>query len=263
MALEAGEPPALLKENKILLRPVPLPADELQTRLDLLCVVCKRRMENETVRAFAKKPLLLVQDLARQGFEAAMMTLAFYHDTIMLAPDAAHRDKNVRFWYDVAAERGVADGLVSSIRAGFFGPVYMGSAPAAITRIMAAQLPDAETAADIHGVLGSLTRPVNVPGELATRSDELLLRAAHLGNPQDLCRTIRAEIIWDDDSAEKGYPDKTLLDDKSLARDPLVRFTRGQTIFNYPGQHKEALVQSALRDIPAAADQGLAEASPG
>lgn len=138
-ALEAGEPPALLEEGMMLLKLQPLAPEELQARLDqlynlalnhcwnaleLLCIICKLRMANETVKAFAPRPLRLLQGLARQGFALAMLALGDYYNTIMLAPDAAHRDNKVHYWYDMAAEHGLDEGLIRSIRAGFFGPVY-------------------------------------------------------------------------------------------------------------------------------------------
>ena len=88
------------------------------------------------------------------------------------------------------------------------------------------------------------------------RSDELLLIAARAGDPEDLCQTIRAEIIWDDDSVEKGYPDKTLLDDTSLDKDPHVLFTRGQTILNYPGEGEGDFRRRAIQSILDASKEG-------
>ena len=270
-ALEAGEPPALLKDGEILVKPVPLPADELQAHLDrlwelalshcwgaleLLCIVCKMRRENEVVRSFEQKTLRLVQDLARQGLELAMLTLGNYYDTILLAPDARYRDKKVHYWYDMAAEHGNPIGLVRSVRAGFFGPAYTGPAHMAIARVMAERASDLVSATELSGVLGSLLRPVNVPDELAEQSDDLLLSAALGGFSHYLCRTLRAEIIWDDDVVERGYPDETLLDDARLDKDPLVLFTRGQTMLNYPGQHGQDFVQRALDNILTAVTQG-------
>ena len=249
-ALEAGEPPALLKDGESLFKPVPLPADELQARLnrlwelglshcwgalELLCIVCKMRRENEVVRSFEQKLLRLVQDLARQGHELAMLTLGNYYDTILLAPDAAHRDKKVHYWYDMAAEHGNAIGLVRSVRAGLYGPAYTGPVHMAIARVMAerASGSDPVAAEELDGVLGSLLRPVNVPDEMAEQSDDLLLSAARGGFSHYLCRTLRAEIIWDDDAVERGYPDETLLDDARLDKDPLVLF---QEIGLFPGR---------------------------
>ena len=264
-ALEAGEPPALLEEGMMLLKLQPLAPEELQARLnqlynlalnhcwnalELLCIICKLRMANETVKAFAPRPLRLLQGLARQGFAPAMLALGDYYNTIMLAPDAAHRDNKVHYWYDMAAEHGLDEGLIRSIRAGFFGPVYnRGPVHAAIARVKALHSSDEATNAELKGLLGSLLRPINVPGEDAEQSDKLLLEAAHAGKPEDLCRTIRAEIIWDDDSVDNGYPDKTLLDDTSLDKIPSVLFTRGQTLINYPGERKEVFRKDALQSI--------------
>ena len=275
-ALEAGEPPALLKENEILLDPVPLPANELQARLDrlydlalkhcwgaleLLALVCRLRQTNSTVKAFAPGVLLLVQDLAGQGFAPAMLALGSYYDTILLAPDAGHRDKRVHHWYDRAAEQGHVQGLIRSIRAGFFGPACTGSVPEAIARLSEATAPDTATGAELKGLLGRLLRQPDAPGHSAGKSDRLLLEAARAGNPHDLCATVRSEIIREDDSPETGCPEHTLLDNRSLARVPDVLFTRGQTMLNYPGHQGEEFRQRAVDCIVAAANKGNKEAA--
>ena len=280
-ALEAGDPPALLDDGRILLAPRPLPAKDMQARLDrlydlalghcwealdLLCQVCKMRRENEVVRSFEQKTLRLVQDLARQGFVPAMLALGHYYDTILLAPDVVHRDRRVHHWYDMAAAQGSIQGLILSIRSGFFGPIYMGSAQKAAARVRAVQAPDEAAAAQLKGVLGRLLRPINLPDSCsgaareraARESEELLLEAALAGNQHDLCRALRAEIVWDNEEEDKGYPGHTLLDDARLDQDPQVLFTRGQTLFNY--QDSEEEFACARRDVLAAAAQGVPEA---
>ena len=107
-------------------------------------------MANETVKAFAPRPLRLLQGLARQGFAPAMLALGSYYDTILLAPDAGHRDKRAHHWYDRAAEHGLVEALVSSVRAGFCGPVYTGALPVAITELSLVTAPDEATAAEIN-----------------------------------------------------------------------------------------------------------------
>ena len=138
-ALDAKEPPALVAaEWQKLLAIQPLPPEELQASLErlynlalahcwealsLLTSVCKLRRENEIVSAFAPRPLQLLQELARQGFAPAMCVIGNYYDTILLAPDVVHRDRRVHHWYDMAAAQGSIQGLILSIRSGFFGPI--------------------------------------------------------------------------------------------------------------------------------------------
>ena len=275
-ALEAKEPPALLEEARILINLQPLPAEELQTRLDslyelalrhcwdalaLLAIVCKQRRENETIQAFAQKPLLLLQGLARQGFTPAMCALGNYYDTVLLAPDfTLKRDKRVHSWYDMAASRGDLNGLISSLRAGFCGAAYTGSAPTAVARITATKPADPRDAAELKGLLGRLLRQPGMPEGSLQKSDDLLFEAAEKGNSHDLCAAIRSEIVWDDDATEQGYPVNTPLNDKRLDKDPRVRFTRGQTMLNFPGQMGAAFRQRALNSIMTAAEQGHTEA---
>ncbi len=275
-ALKAKEPPALLEEARILINLQPLPAEELQTRLDslyelalrhcwdalaLLAIVCKQRRENETVQAFAPKPLLLLQGLARQGFTPAMCALGNYYDTVLLAPDfTLKRDKRVHSWYDMAASRGDLNGLISSLRAGFCGAAYTGSAPTAVARITATKPADPRDEAELKRLLGRLLRQPGMPEGSLQKSDDLLFEAAEKGNSHDLCAAIRSEIVWDDDATEQGYPANTPLNDKRLDKDPRVRFTRGQTMLNFPGQMGAAFRQRALNSIMTVAEQGDTEA---
>ena len=275
-ALKAKEPPALLEEGKILINLQPLPAEEMQVRLDrlydlalrhgwdalvLLSVVCKQRQENETVRAFASKPLLLLQGLARQGYAPAMCVLGNYYDTVLLSPDMKlKRDKRVHSWYDMAASQGNLDALISTLRAGFVGAAYTEGAQTAVVRITATK-PDApRDVVELKGLLGRLLRQPNMPEGSLQKSDALLLEAAEQGNSYDLCAAIRSEIIWNDGSSEQGYPVDTLLNDRRLDKDPRVRFTRGQTMLNYPGKMGAAFRQRALNNIMTAAEQGNADA---
>ena len=238
-ALEAQELPALLeRETMILLELRPLPAEELQASLErlhelalkhcwgaleMLALVCEQRRENETVKAFTPGVLLLLQDLARQGFAPAMLALGSYYDTILLAPDAGHRDKRAHHWYDRAAEHGLVE-------------------------------------AEIKGLLGRLYRQKNVSDALSKQSGQLLIEAALAGNPYALCSAIRSEIVWANASVGKSYPADTLLDDRRLNKVPHVLFTRGQTMLNYPGEHKANFRQRALKYILTAAEQGSTEA---
>ena len=275
-ALEAQELPALLeRETMILLELRPLPAEELQASLErlhelalkhcwgaleMLALVCEQRRENETVKAFTPGVLLLLQDLARQGFAPAMLALGSYYDTILLAPDAGHRDKRAHHWYDRAAEHGLVEALVSSVRAGFCGPVYTGALPVAITELSLVTAPDEATAAEIKGLLGRLYRQKNVSDALSKQSGQLLIEAALAGNPYALCSAIRSEIVWANASVGKSYPADTLLNDRRLNKVPHVLFTRGQTMLNYPGEHKANFRQRALKYILTAAEQGSTEA---
>ena len=52
----------------------------------------------------------------------------------------------------------------------------------------------------------------------------------------------------------------TPLNDKRLDKDPRVRFTRGQTMLNFPGQMGAAFRQRALNSIMTAAEQGHTDA---
>ena len=275
-ALDAKEPPALVAaEWQKLLAIQPLPPEELQASLErlynlalahcwealsLLTSVCKLRRENEIVSAFAPRPLQLLQELARQGFAPAMCVIGNYYDTILLAPDISCRDKRVQYWFDKAAEQNSLTGLVSSLRAGFFGPAYRGPVHTAIARITAMAPDTPREAAELKGLLGRMLRQPGMPADSRDRSDALLLEAAEQGNTLDLGTAIRFELIWDEASASSGYPAGTLLDDKRLNKDPHVLFTRGQTMLNCIGEHDEAFGQRAVKYIKTAAKQGDAKA---
>ena len=208
--------------------------------------------------ALAPKVLLLVQGLALQGFAPAMTALGSFYDTIVLAPDVVHRDSKVHHWHDMAARQGSLPGLDSSIRAGFFGSAYIrGSASAAIEKISAVTPPDAATAASLQGLIGRLLRPANMPAAYTKKSDEPLIEAAQNGNPNDLCEIVRSEIVRNDASAGTGCPaEHTLLNAPRLDEIPLVIFTRGQTMLNYPGDQGEEFRQRAADSILAAANKG-------